>query len=317
LILAAYKGSFMSLRIRTNTQSLVAQRWMTQSTSNVGKITERLSSGYRINKGADDAAGFAISEVLRSDVRSLTQAKRNANDGVSLVEVAEGGLHEINNIMIRLRELSVQSASDTIGTRERQYLQQEFTALKDEVDRIAIGTEFNGTRLLVGKAEISPELRERHNNSPLEIQVGKDFYLQNDSLEAKNPINIIRLDFSTMNAFTDGEGGLGIGNSQNEEGSRVDTKQTAQMSINKIDGAMQKIASYRASLGSIQNRLETTDRSIGIQIENLGAAKSRIKDTDFASETAKLTQQTILQQAGASVLAQANQAPQIALKLLQ
>jgi len=307
----------MSLRIRTNVQSLVAQRWMGESTANVGKYTERLSSGFRINKSADDAAGFAIAEVLRADIRGLTQARRNANDGVSLIEVAEGGLHEINNIMIRLRELSIQAASDTIGGRERQYLNQEFTALKDEVDRIAIGTEFNGTRLLVGNSDIPDELREGHNSSPLEIQVGKDYFIDNDSLEAHNPINIIRLDFSKMNAFTQGEGSLGIGNSQNEEGTRIDNKIDAQNTINKLDGAMEKIASYRASLGSVQNRLEKTDTAIAIAVENLGAAKSRIKDTDFAADTAKLTQSTILQQAGASVLAQANQAPNIALKLLQ
>lgn len=307
----------MSLRIRTNIQSLNAQRWMAQSTANVGKITERLSSGYRINKGADDAAGFAISEVLRADIRSLTQARRNANDGVSLLEVAEGGLHEVNNIMIRLRELSIQAASDTIGTRERNYLNQEFRALKDEVDRIAMGTEFNGTRLLTGKAELPEELRVDHNESPLEVQVGKDYYLSADSLEAPNPINIIRLDFSKMNSFTEGEGSLDIGSTQNEDGTRIDEKQSAQLSINRIDGAMQKVASYRADLGAAQNRLEKTDKALAIQIEMLGQAKSRIKDADFASETAQLTQQSILQQAGASVLAQANQQPQIALKLLQ
>lgn len=307
----------MGLRIRTNVQSLVSQRHMGMSTEEVQRSSERLASGYRINRGADDAAGYAISEVLRADIRSLTQARRNANDGVSLIEVAEGGLHEINNIMIRLRELSVQAASDTIGTRERQYLNQEFFALKDEIDRIAMGTEFNGTRLLTGKAEMPDELLEDHNFSPLEVQVGKDYYLNSDSLEAPNPINVIRIDMSNMNAFTEGEGSLAIGNTQNSEGSRIDTKQGAQVSINTIDGAMQKIARYRAELGAVQNRLEKTDKAIAIQVEALSAAKSRIKDVDFASETANLTQQNILQQAGASVLAQANSQPQIALKLLQ
>lgn len=307
----------MGLRIRTNVQSLTAQRHMGLSTEEVGKATERLSSGYRINKGADDAAGFAISEVLRADIRSLNQARRNANDGVSLVEVAEGGLSEINNIMVRLRELGIQAASDTIGARERQYLNQEFFALKDEIDRIAVSTEFNGTRLLTGKAEIPEELRAHHNESPLEVQVGKDYYLSADSLEAHNPIDVIRIDMSSLNAFTEGEGSLGLGNTMNEEGTRVDSKVSAQLSINKIDGAMQQVAAYRAHLGAIQNRLEKTDKAIAIQVEALSAAKSRIKDVDFASETANLTQQNILQQAGASVLAQANAQPQIALKLLQ
>ena len=211
----------------------------------------------------------------------------------------------------------MQAASDTIGSRERKYLNQEFFALKDEVDRIAAGTEFNGTRLLVGKADIPEELRKDSNSSPLEIQVGKDYYVQADSLEAHNPIDVIRIDMSKMNAFTEGEGSLGLGNTQNSEGTRVDTKQQAQLSINRVDQAMQKVAAYRASLGAIQNRLEKTDKALSVQTEALSAAKSRIKDVDFASETANLTQQNILQQAGAAVLAQANQQPQIALKLLQ
>ena len=306
----------MGLRVRTNVQSLIAQRHMGNSTAEIGKATERLASGYRINRAADDAAGFAISEVLRADIRSLNQARRNANDGVSLVEVAEGGLHEINNIMIRLRELSIQAASDTIGTRERNYLNQEFFALKDEIDRIAIGTEYNGTRLLTGKAEIPEEMREDHNFSPLEVQVGKDYMPNADSLEAHNPINVIRIDMSDLNAFTEGEGSLGIGNTQNAEGTRIDSKGGAQMSIDRLDKAMQMVAKYRADLGAIQNRLEKTDGAIGLQVEALSAAKSRIKDIDFASETANLTQQNILQQAGVSVLAQANQQPQIVMKLL-
>lgn len=307
----------MGLRVRTNVQSLIAQRNMMYSTEEVGKSSERLASGYRINKGADDAAGFAISEVLRADIRSLGQARRNANDGVSLIEVAEGGLHEINNIMVRLRELSIQAASDTIGTRERQYLNQEFFALKDEIDRIALGTEFNGTRLLTGLSEVPEEMREDHNRPPLEVQVGKDYYLQVDSLESPNPTNVIRIDMSRLNAFTEGEGSLNLGNTQNAEGTRIDNKASAQLSINQIDKAMNQVASYRASLGAIQNRLEKTDKAIALQVEALSSAKSRIKDVDFASETANMTQQNILQQAGASVLAQANSQPQIVLKLLQ
>ena len=307
----------MGLRIRTNVQSLNAQRNMMMSTEQVQKATERLSSGYRINRGADDAAGFAIAEVLRADISSLVQARRNANDGVSLVQVADGGLNEVSNIMIRLRELSVQAASDTIGQRERKYLNQEYFQLKDEIDRIAISTEFNGTRLLTGNHEIPEEMVADHNYPPLEIQVGKDYYVNADSLERKNPTNIIRIDLSKLNAFTDGEGSLGLGSTLDPEGTRVDSKQRAQLSINQLDKAMQMVASYRADLGAIENRLEKTDKAIAIQVEALSAAKSRIKDVDFASETANMTQQNILQQAGAAVLAQANQQPQIALKLLQ
>ena len=307
----------MGLRVRTNVQSLIAQRHMQVSGEEMNKTTERLASGYRITKGADDAAGFAISEVLRADIRGLNQARRNANDGVSLVEVAEGGLNEINNIMIRLRELSVQAASDTIGQRERGYLNQEFFSLKDEIDRIAAGTEFNGTRLLVGNHAIGEEMQRNSNSSPLEVQVGKDYYKIADSLEAHNPVNVIRIDMSRLNAFTDGEGSLGLGNTQNEEGSRIDTKVGAQTAIGTLANAMEQVASYRASLGAIQNRLEKTDKAIAVQTESLTSAKSRIKDADFATETAALTQAKILQQAGAAVLAQANQQPEIALKLLQ
>ena len=307
----------MGLRIRTNVQSLVAQRHFGASSKAVASQTEKLSSGYRINRAGDDAAGFAIAEVLKSDTRSLTQARRNANDAVSLVEVAEGGLNETGNILIRLRELAVQSASDTIGVRERRYLNEEFMALKDEVDRIAVTTEFNGTRLLTGQKELSEELLVDHNFSPLEIQVGKDYFPESDALESTNPVNIIQMNLANMNASTEGEGSLGLGSSQNAEGAMVDTKVGAQSSISVIDTAMQQIASYRGSLGAIQNRLMSTDRNLGIQIEALTAARSRIKDADFASESAEYMQQNILQQAGASVLAQANQLPQIALKLLQ
>ncbi len=307
----------MGLRIRTNVQSLMAQRHFGLSGQRVEKQTEKLASGYRINHGADDAAGFAIAEVLKADVRSLTQARRNANDAVSLVQTAEGGLDEINNILVRLRELSVQAASDTIGVRERRYLNEEYMALKDEVDRIAVSTEFNGTRLLAGNAELPEELRKDHNWSPLEIQVGKDYMKMADSLQAPNPVNIIRMNMDTFNAMTDGEHSLGLGNSQNSEGTRVDTKQAAQGSIETIAKAMESVASYRGTLGALQNRLESTDRNISIQVESLSAARSRIKDADFAAESAELTQSNIMQQAGASVLAQANQLPQIALKLLQ
>ena len=307
----------MGLRIRTNVNSLMAQRHFGLAGEKVQKQTEKLASGYRINRGADDAAGFAIAEVLKADVRSLTQARRNANDAVSLVQTAEGGLDEINNILVRLRELGVQSASDTIGGRERRYLNEEFMQLKDEVDRIALSTEFNGTRLLAGNNELPQELREGHNWSPLEIQVGKSYLQQSDSLQAKNPVNIIRMNMDVFNAMTDGEHSLGIGNSQNEGGTRVDSKQDAQRSIATLEKAMQSVASYRGTLGALQNRLESTDRNLAIQIESLSAARSRIKDADFAAESAEMTQASILQQAGASVLTQANNYPQIALKLLQ
>jgi flagellin len=307
----------MGLRIRTNIQSMTAQRNLGLSTEIQAKHMDRVSSGYRINRAADDAAGLAISEVLKADIRSLNQARRNANDAVSLVQVAEGGLEEINNIMIRLRELSVQAASDTVGARERGYLNEEFMALKDEVDRIALSTEFNGSLLLIGKKEVPEELLMAHNESPLEIQVGKNYYSGPDGLDQPNPINIIKLNFDDFNATTEGDGSLGIGSSQNESGTRIDSKQEAQRTISTVNVAMEKIASFRASLGAAQNRLESTDRNLSTASTNLSAARSRIKDADFAVETAELTQANIMQQAGAAVLSQANQLPSVALKLLQ
>ncbi len=307
----------MGLRIRTNVQSAIAQRHLRDTGMRVQDTTERLSSGKRINKAADDAAGLAISEILRADIRSLGQAKRNANDAVSLIQVAEGGLNETTNILIRLRELSIQAASDTIGPRERDYLNEEFFALKDELDRIAMTTEFNGTRLLTGMGEVPESMLKDHTYSPLEIQVDKNYIPDVDNIEMPNPVNIIKLDLSQLNVRTAGEGSLELGNTSDESGTTVRTKQDAQVSIEHLDTALHKVAKYRAYLGAQQNRLLATDRNLGISIENYSSANSRIVDADFAFEAAELTQNSILQQSGASVLAQANQMPSIALKLLQ
>jgi len=280
----------------------------------------KLASGERINKAADDAAGLAISENLRADIRSLGQAKRNANDGISLVQTAEGGLVETSNMLVRLRELAVQSASDTIGNTERKFVNREFNALKDEIDRIANSTEFNGTRLLVGKTEVADDMKGDANAFPLEIQVSKDYFNKTDALDSKNPVNIIRLNLDNLNSFTTGEGSLNLDKAV-EDGSDisagVDTKQGAQMSISRLDAAITQVNDYRSYLGAIQNRLGSTVNNLGVQVENLGTARSRIRDTDFAAETAEYTKDKILQQAGSSVLAQANQRPQIALGLLQ
>ncbi|RYZ54806.1 MAG: flagellin FliC [Proteobacteria bacterium] len=306
----------MGLRIRTNTQSLNAQRHLGLSNQRVTSTMERLSSGKRINKAADDAAGLAIATGLESDIRSLGQARRNSQDAVSMLQVAEGSLEEITNIVTRLKEVSVQAASDTIGQRERGYLNQEFMALKDEVDRIALATDFNGTRLLIGQQDVSPELLKNHNPSPLEMQVSKDYLLPSDSLDAKNPVDIIRIDFNQMNAATEGPNSLNLGNSQNEAGTRIDTKKDAQNSMAVVDSALERIASYRSTIGAAQNRLISTERNLGVSIENLSAARSRIIDADFAYETAEFTQGNILLQAGSAVLTQANQLPNVALKLL-
>ena len=303
----------MGLRIRTNISSLVAQRRLGLSTNEIHESMAKLASGSRINKAADDAAGLAISENLKADIRSLNQAKRNALDGVSLVQTAEGGLEETSNILIRLRELAIQAASDTIGDVERSFVNKEYIALKDEIDRIASTTEFNGTRLLAGNRDLGPELSNKSDRFPLDIHVGKNFFEGAD--QSDSPVNIIKIDFSKMNVFTDGENSLNLG--KGEEGTKVDTKESAQRSIATIDEAMKKISESRAYLGAIQNRLACTSRNLEVYTENISEANSRIRDTDYASETANYTQYNILQQAGASVLANANVQPQIALKLLQ
>jgi flagellin len=304
----------MGLRIRTNIASVNAQRRLGVSTEAVQDSMSKLASGSRINKAADDAAGLAISENLRADVRSLSQAKRNANDGISLVQTAEGGLTETASMLARLRELAVQSASDTIGATEREFVDKEFIALKDEIDRIAISTEFNGTRLLVGMADVGSEIANADGTFPMEIQVGKDYFEGADGLGERNPVNIVKIDLGEINAFTEGDGSLNLGRA--EEGTRVNTKQDAQRSIAVLDQAITRVNEYRSYLGAIQNRLGSTVKNLGVQTENMEAAKSRIQDTDFAEETATMTQANILQQAGISVLSQANVQPQIALKLI-
>jgi flagellin len=304
----------MGLRIKTNVASLNAQRRLGMSTTNLQSSLNKLASGERINKAADDAAGLAVSENLRADVRSLTMAKRNALDGVSLVQTAEGGLMETSNMLVRLRELAIQAASDTIGNTEREFLDKEYLQLKDEIDRIASSTEFNGTRLLVGQSDISDELATGSNPFPLEIQVGKDYFVDSDALDQPNAVNIIKIDFGNINAFTEGDGSLDLGRA--EDGTRVNRKEDAQLSIGRVDEAITRINDYRSYLGSIQNRLTSTINNLGIQTENLEESRSRIRDADFAAETANLTQQSILQQAGTSVLSTANQQPQIALSLL-
>lgn len=308
----------MGMRIRTNVASLTAQRRLGQSSEAVQGSMNKLSSGSRINKAADDAAGLAISENLRADVRGLNVAKRNALDGVSMVQTAEGGLEETTNMLIRLRELAVQSASDTIGTQEREFLNKEYVALKDEIDRIALSTEFNGTRLLMGdnSGDYPGELITSNTGSnPMEIQIGKDYFNESDAVGNRNPVNIIKIDLSKLNVFTEGEGSLNLGRA--DEGTSVISKADAQQSIAVLDTAINSVNEQRAQLGAIQNRFQSTIANLGSQVENLDTARSRIRDTDYAAETASFTQNRILEQAGTSVLSQANQMPQLALSLLQ
>ncbi|MFP5519308.1 MAG: flagellin [Bdellovibrionia bacterium] len=276
----------MGLRISTNVASLNAQRSLAGSNNAMSRSMARLSSGMRINQAADDAAGLAISENLRAQIRGFRQANRNANDGISLVQVAEGGLNEVSNMLIRLRELGVQAASDTIGETERKFLDVEYQQLKQEIQRITDSTGFNGYDLLNGTA------------GQIDIQVG----VNNDAF-------VDRISFNAGAANSSLEA-LGLVTEN------VASKEDAQLSLDIIDQAMVSINAIRANFGALQNRLQSTSNNLLVFEENLSAANSRIRDTDVASETAEMTRNNILLQAGISVLGQANNVSNMALKLL-
>jgi len=277
----------MGLRIATNTAAIATQRNLSSATEGLTKSYNRLASGQRITQAGDDAAGLSIAENLRGQIRSMGQAERNANDGISFVQVAEGGLTEISNIMIRLRELAIQGASDTIGDRERGFINQEVQSLVQEVDRISNVTNFNGTPLLNAQAE----------KGKLEFQVG----IRNKDED--------RITFDA-NAIDVRAGSLSI------DGLNFESVDGSREALDKIDEATSKIFSSRASLGAMQNKLQSAVRNIQISKENLSFARSRIADTDIAAETSELVRGNILQAAGISVLSQANSAPSQVLKLL-
>lgn len=276
----------MGLRINTNTASLNAQRVLWNTKLGLDKSMEKLASGFRINRAGDDAAGLAISENLKAQIRGLKQAARNANDGISLVQVAEGAMNELSSILIRLRELGVQGASDTIGPVERQFLNVEYDQLVSEIDRIADATEFNGTQLLAGVGSI------------MDFQVG-----------IRNNPEIDRISFDSSKADAN-SAALGVNLTS------VADKASAQNALSAIDQAIMSVSAMRADFGALQNRLQTTVSNINNSVENMAAANSRIRDVDVAEETSEMTRQHILLQAGTSVLAQANQSANIALGLL-
>jgi flagellin len=276
----------MGLRIATNVQSLAAQRNLGINNSAQKASLEKLASGSRINRAADDAAGLAISEKMRAGIRSVRQDIRNANDGISMIQTAEGGMSEIGNILVRFRELSIQAASDTVSDVERGFMDKEVSQLHQEVNRIAAATEFNGRKLLSGEG------------SALEIQVGQN-----------NNAALDRFTFDTSKTNVTANR-LGV------ENITVGSKEAAQENLGKIDSAMQLLSGNRAEMGALQNRLQSSVNSLQIYDENLSASKSRIRDVDMASETSELTKNNILTQANVSVLSQANQNSMLALKLL-
>jgi len=277
----------MGLRISTNMAAVSANRVLSKTNETQSKSYQRLSSGQRITQAGDDAAGLSISENLRAQIRSMAEAEKNANNGVSLVQVAEGGLSEVGNILVRLRELAIQSASDTIGDKERGFINQEVQSLSQEVDRIANVTTFNGTQLLNGQG----------NKSVLEIQVG----MRNDTAD--------RISFNVGENDVRADS-LGIASMKTE------SIEDAREGISIVDNALNKVSETRARLGAMQNKLSSTTNTLAIAKENFIGARSRIADTDIAEETSALVRGSILQQAGVAVLAQANQNPMTALKLL-
>ena len=274
----------MGLRVNTNVASINAQRNLSAVTDRLGTNYRRLSTGLRISTAADDAAGLAISERLRSQVRSLEQAKRNANDGISFVQTAEGALNEVSSILTRLRELAIQSSNGSVSNQDKETLDEEFQSLVSEVNRIGRSTEFNGIKLLDG------------SSSTVSFQVG---------FGTTSGIDTLSVSLSAALSTTLSLNSLDIGS-----GGATTT------AISNIDSAINTISSLRGSLGAVQNRLGSTINNLAVQVENLSAAESRIRDVDVAYETAQLTRNNILQSASISVLSQANSQPQTALQLL-
>lgn len=273
-----------AITLQTNLSALNAQRSLLTTDRTVATSMARLSSGLRINHASDDAAGLAISEKLRAQVRSLAQAQRNANDGISLLQTAEGALNEVSDMLIRMREPAIQSANGTLGDGERASLHQEFTALRSEIDRIAAVTEFNGQNLING-----------------DLSAGAVFQVGIQNLTSDR----IAVSLAATDATT-----IGIGTAS------LSTVTGARTALGLIDTAISTVTSRRGDIGAAQNRLYSTIDSLSAAHENLSAANSRIRDADVAEESTSFARAQILMQAGVSVLAQANQLPGLALNLL-
>ena len=274
----------MGLRVNTNVASINAQRNLSSVNERLSGNFRKLSTGLRISTAADDAAGLAISERLRSQIRSLDQAKRNANDGISLVQTAEGALNEVSSILTRLRELSIQSSNGSVSNADKETLDQEFQSLVNEVNRIGSSTEFSGIKLLDG------------STSSVSFQVGFGTTSGTDTISVS--LSAALSTSLSLNSLDIGSGGVPT------------------TAITNIDAAINSVSSLRGTLGAVQNRLGSTINNLAITVENLSAAEARIRDVDVAYETAQLTRNQILQQSSIAVLSQANSLPQSALRLL-
>lgn len=304
----------MGIRVKTNVESLIAQKKLSDSRREVASSIERLASGQRINKSADDAAGLAVSERIRARLSGMDVAKRNANDGISYIQVAEGGLNEMTNVMLRMRQLGSQAASDTIGNREREFLDLEFQQLRDEVGRIMKTTEFNGRKVL-----------QSDDTSAMRIFVGSSNRADVDGsapdIDPESDPDIVTIDLKELTVLNEAldrvvSGGLKVVPDSADGGAADLGPDGTDALFNVIDTAINEVAGYRASLGSVQSRLNSAISNIDVTNENLSAANSRIRDVDYAAETARFTQNKILEAAGASVLAHANSEPEIVLQML-
>ena len=285
----------MGLNIRTNVPSIIAQKNVDASTSRLRTSYERLSSGLRINRASDDAAGLAIAENLKVDARVASVAIRNANDGISIVAITDGAIAEITNILSRLAELSEQAANGVYGNGQRSALQLEFSALMSEVERVAITTEFNGLKLLSGGGNVT-------------FQVGFDGTSTSQIAYSGVQATLSALGLSGANSSVHTYSIIGD--------TDIESQSAARIALDAINAAITSVTRNRGTLGAAESRLEITISNLQVARENFQAAESRIRDVDVAQEAAELTRLTILQQAGTAILAQANQQPQLALQLL-
>ena len=286
----------MAITIGSNIASLQAQRRLGKATDQLGSVYDRLSSGQRINKAADDAAGLAIADSLRAQQRVASVAIRNANDGISTVAIADGALAEIGGVLSRLAELSEQSANGVFSTTQRSALQNEFTALGSEIERIAVTTKFNGVTLLSG-------------TSGIQLQVGFDS-------ASTSQISIANVQGTLTSLGLANAGSSALSFSIN--GTTISEGQSAsRQALDAVNSAISSLASTRGNLGAAESRLRVSINNLSVSRENFASAESRIRDADVAADAAELTRLGILQQAGAAVLAQANQQPSIALSLLR
>jgi flagellin len=349
----------MGLQINTNVAAMNAYRNLSSTQNAMSTSLERLSSGLRINRAADDAAGLAISEKLRASVNGLNQAATNAQDGISLIQTAEGALNEVHSILQRMRQLSVQSANDTNDDTDRALIQKEVTQLSDELNRIASDTQFNGKKLLDGNFNGKFQIGANSDQN-IGVTIGKmdagtlGITAANSSATAANGAAMANAGTALKGSFTIDATGAVLDTSGNKVGDYADGTQTvtwldttkgdvvfdktalsggtgsftvtdainvttqdgANDALDTIDAALNSVSEQRADLGAVQNRLQHTINSLSVAAENLSASESRIRDTDMAKEMTSFTRSQILQQAGVSMLAQANSAPQSVLKLL-